>query len=107
MLIYEIIIVLRKVLQPSVDLLKIRSIHYPAHLIHITKSWSFKISDQAAAKYKRSEASWAKSPFLLPIQHSMQIAKLKVAFFPKVWGIFQISKSQKTNIPNHYPELEI
>ena len=36
----------------------------PAHLIHITKSWSFKIPDQATAKYKGSEAFWAKSPFL-------------------------------------------
>ena len=33
---------------------------------------------------------------------------LKVAFFQKVWFVFQISKSQKkNNIPNHYPELEI
>ena len=32
---------------------------------------------------------------------------LKVAFFQKVRCVFQISKSQKKNIPNHYPELEI
>ena len=31
---------------------------------------------------------------------------LKVAFFQKVWFVFQISKSPK-NIPKHYPELEI
>ena len=32
---------------------------------------------------------------------------LKVAFFQKVRFVFQISKSQKTNIPKNYPELEI
>ena len=32
---------------------------------------------------------------------------LKVAFFQKVRFVFQISKSQKENIPKSYPELEI
>ena len=32
---------------------------------------------------------------------------LKVAFFQKVRFVFQISKSQKKNIPKNYPELEI
>ena len=32
---------------------------------------------------------------------------LKVAFFQKVRGVFQISKSPKENIPKNYPELEI
>ena len=32
---------------------------------------------------------------------------LKVAFFQKMWCVFQISKSQKKYIPKNYPELEI
>ena len=32
---------------------------------------------------------------------------LKVAFFQKLRFVFQISKSQKKNIPKNYPELEI
>ena len=46
----------------------------------------------------RARAQWAKV-FLK--------SQLKVALYQKVRFVFQISKSPKINIPNHYPELEI
>ena len=35
------------------------------------------------------------------------LTPLKVPFFQKVGLVFQISQSQKRNIPKKYPELEI
>ena len=50
---------------------------------------------------------WSHEPkaMLVYFAHPRQTKQfLKVAFFQKVWFVFQISKK---NIPNYYPELEI
>ena len=67
-------------------------------------SWNFMFHFERAPKCLFLSWETVIASFLNPIKNFYLV---KVAFFQKVWFVFQISKSPEKYIPKNYPELEI